>query len=76
MTVRKGPIHACMKWLRFTTTWVGPGSSPPKSLNIRSKVGMILTSIRTTTPTATTNTVVGYTMAPFTLRRSASAFSR
>ena len=59
MPIKAGPIHSCTKWLMLTTTCVGPGSSPPKSENIFSKVGITLVSNSTTTPIATTRTVVG-----------------
>ncbi len=48
-----------MKWDRSTTIWVGPGSVPPKSVNIFSKTGITLTSSSTSTPIATTSTVMG-----------------
>ncbi len=41
------------------TDCVIPGSVPPKSWNIFSKVGMTKSSIRTTTPMATTMTTEG-----------------
>ncbi len=69
-------IHACMNSLTLITICVGPGSAPPNSANIFWKTGITFTSSTTTTALATTSTVIGYTMAPFTLRARASAFSR
>ena len=54
---------------------VGAGMAPPKSLNIFSKVGVTNMSMTRVTPTATTRTMDGYIMAPFTRRFSFSFFS-
>ena len=58
-----------------STIWVGSGSSPPKSVNILAKVGMMKISMKAVAPRATVSTTPGYTMALWTLRFSASAFS-
>ncbi len=44
---------------RSTRNCVGPGSEPPMSLNIFSKVGTTKARRTATTPTATTSTIAG-----------------
>ncbi len=57
------------------TIRVGRGSSAPISLNMVAKVGMTNVSMKTMTRKATPMMEAGYTMAPFTFRFRAAAFS-
>ena len=65
-----------MKFDIFTTTCVGIGSSAPASRNMPVNTGITKIIRIDIAPTATSDIMSGYIMAPLILRLSAAAFSR